>query len=305
MLNFEKRYIIYNIFLGNPKLKLMRKILLFFAALSALYFVRAEVVVKPATYDYKDAIKTVLPDSAALCRAKDSLSQSKVVVDVKPTILREDSVATTAPRDSVLVADSLRIATDSLTLPEKVYFKSVVIRRGGRDRSGKFTEECAAHANALLWKRGIRASGHAYQMPSFFHPVMNGYFRLSLPKMEGYTYAQKFNAIMNFHRRAADYIKKRLDISQLDPKYCYVVNMYYNTSKYMVDFYYAAKEQGTRNYGTHVGVVYYDAESQDWVVEHNIHGNVHRDSLHAVLGGRSNPHKYGVTTIYRTPLPKR
>ena len=67
----------------------------------------------------------------------------------------------------------------------------------------------------------------------------------------------------------------------------------------MLEFFYAARKQGTGNYATHVGVLYYDKKAQAWIVEHNIHGHVHYDALVSVLGGRSNPHKYGVTSISR------
>jgi hypothetical protein len=73
--------------------------------------------------------------------------------------------------------------------------------------------------------------------------------------------------------------------------------MYYATSPYMMQFFYAASKQGTGNYGTHVGVMYYNTEYDIWVVEHNIHGHVHYDALESILGGESNPHKYGVTSI--------
>ena len=101
------------------------------------------------------------------------------------------------------------------------------------------------------------------------------------------------------HRQAADYIKEHLDISKLIPGAYYVVNMYYTTSPYMLQFFYEARKQGTGNYGTHVGVLYYDAEYETWIVEHNIHGHVHYDALESILGGLSNPHKYGVTSISR------
>ena len=67
----------------------------------------------------------------------------------------------------------------------------------------------------------------------------------------------------------------------------------------MLEFFVAAKYQGTGTYGTHGGVLYYDKKAETWIVEHNIHGHVHRDALQSVLGGKSNPRKYGVTSISR------
>lgn len=36
------------------------------------------------------------------------------------------------------------------------------------------------------------------------------------------------------------------------------------------------------------------------MVEHNIHGNIYKDTYDSVLGGRSNPNKYGITAISTT-----
>ena len=218
-----------------------------------------------------------------------------------------------AHKDSVSVVAYKPIENDSLTLSatvgtlsertpaarRKKYFKNVILYGAGRDRFGNFTEECAAHANGRLRKFGIYSYGHSYQIPSHFYPVVNGYAVVDLPSMKNRNGYEQVIAIMNLHRQASDYIKENFDISTLIPGEYYVVNMYYSTSPHMVEFYNAARIQRTYNYGTHVGVLYYDKKSEDWVVEHNIHGDVHRNSLRSVLGGRSNPHKYGVTTIYR------
>lgn len=201
--------------------------------------------------------------------------------------------------DSVVVA-SLKPASDSVrSILRNGQFKSVIIWKGGRDRFGNFTEECAAHANGRLRKFGIYSYGHAYQIPSHFHPVVNGYLNVKIPNLSKLDSMRKFVAVLDTHRRASDYIRDNFDIATLNTKCYYVVNMYYCTSPHMLEFFVAARNQGTNNYGTHVGVLYFDKKSQDWVVEHNIHGNVYRNSLKTVIGGRSNPHKFGVTTIYR------
>lgn len=68
---------------------------------------------------------------------------------------------------------------------------------------------------------------------------------------------------MNFHRIAADKIKENIDKSQLDITQNYVINMYYNTSPHMVDFYNDAIKNDTKNYGTHVGRLFYDKDQKD------------------------------------------
>lgn len=196
--------------------------------------------------------------------------------------------------------DSLSVATEKPA--EKVApgaYKSKTIKWGGRDRYGRFTDQCAAHVNGRLQKFGYYSQGHAYQIPYHYPSVINGYLKAKIPDLSTISPEKRASAVLNMHREASDYVKKHLDISKLVPGKYYVVNMYYTTSPYMLEFFYAAKEQGTYNYGTHVGVLYYNTEYQTWIVEHNIHGHVHYDALVSILGGLSNPHKYGVTSISR------
>lgn len=196
--------------------------------------------------------------------------------------------------------DSLSVAAEKPA--EKVApgaYKNKTIKWSGRDRYGRFTDQCAAHVNGRLKKFGYYSQGHAYQIPYHYPSVINGYLKAKIPDLSTISPEKRASAVLNMHREASDYVKKHLDISKLVPGKYYVVNMYYTTSPYMLEFFYAAKEQGTYNYGTHVGVLYYNTEYQTWIVEHNIHGHVHYDALVSILGGLSNPHKYGVTSISR------
>ena len=196
--------------------------------------------------------------------------------------------------------DSLSVAAEKPA--EKVApgaYKNRTVKWGGRDRYGRFTDQCAAHVNGRLKKFGYYSQGHAYQIPYHYPSVINGYLKAKIPDLSTISPEKRASAVLNMHREASDYVKKHLDISKLVPGKYYVVNMYYTTSPYMLEFFYAAKEQGTYNYGTHVGVLYYNTEYQTWIVEHNIHGHVHYDALVSILGGLSNPHKYGVTSISR------
>ena len=196
--------------------------------------------------------------------------------------------------------DSLDVVTEKVdTTDVDKIFENKVVKWGGRDRYGRFTDQCAAHVNGRLAKVGYYSQGHAYQIPSYFPSIINGYKNVTIPDLSKVSAQQRFYTVLNMHREAADYVKGHLDISKLVPGKYYLVNMYYSTSPYMLQFFYAAKQQGTGNYGTHVGVLYYNAEYETWVVEHNIHGHVHYDALETILGGASNPHKYGVTSISR------
>lgn len=184
------------------------------------------------------------------------------------------------------------------TVPNKP-FESVVVKWAGRNRYGKYTSQCAAHVNGRLTKAGHYSNGHAYQILSRFPSVINGYKSVEIPNLSKLSSEKRAPAVLKMHRQAADYVKEHLDISKLIPGKYYVVNMYYTTSPYLLQFFYSARKQGTGTYGTHVGVLYYDTEAEAWVVEHNIHGHVHYDALVSILGGASNPHKYGVTSISR------
>ena len=217
---------------------------------------------------------------------------------------------TDSPRiDTIFIARNLPTtqSVDSLSVAaekpaEEVApgaYKNKTIKWSGRDRYGRFTDQCAAHVNGRLKKFGYYSQGHAYQIPYHYPSVINGYLKAKIPDLSTISPEKRASAVLNMHREASDYVKKHLDISKLVPGKYYVVNMYYTTSPYMLEFFYAAKEQGTYNYGTHVGVLYYNTEYQTWIVEHNIHGHVHYDALVSILGGLSNPHKYGVTSISR------
>ena len=202
-----------------------------------------------------------------------------------PTIQSVDSLSVAAERPAEKVAPGA--------------YKNRTVKWGGRDRYGRFTDQCAAHVNGRLKKFGYYSQGHAYQIPYHYPSVINGYLKAKIPDLSTISPEKRASAVLNMHREASDYVKKHLDISKLVPGKYYVVNMYYTTSPYMLEFFYAAKKQGTYNYGTHVGVLYYNTEHQTWIVEHNIHGHVHYDALVSILGGLSNPHKYGVTSISR------
>lgn len=187
------------------------------------------------------------------------------------------------------------IGSDTTNKP----YESTMVKWAGRDRYGKYTSQCAAHANGCLKRAGYYSQGHAYQIPARFPSVINGYKKVKIPDLSKLVWEQRASAVMDMHRQAADYVKEHLDISKLVPGAYYVVNMYYTTSPYMLQFFYSARKQGTGNYGTHIGVLYYSTKSKTWIVEHNIHGHVHYDALVSILGGLSNPHKYGVTSISR------
>ena len=140
--------------------------------------------------------------------------------------------------------------------------KKIILKGQAKDHNGNFTTECAAYVNGQLSKDGIESYGNAYHIPAQFKSVMNGYDHVELPsgKMTGYSSADSTSTIMNAHRAASDYLKQNFDESQLDPEQNYVVNMYYNSSPHMNEFYQNAEKDKTNNYGTHVGKLYHDPQ---------------------------------------------
>lgn len=169
-----------------------------------------------------------------------------------------------------------------------------------KDQNNNYTEECATYTNAELNKRGIESYGNAYQILNQFRSKYNGYPR-ELPNFkEDKTARDSIATIMNYHRAASDNIKENFDKSKLNPNQTYVVNLYYNKSPYILDFYKETVKDNTNTYGTHVGHLYFDKDQNDWVVEHNIHGNVYKDKFDNILGGYSNPNNYGITAISTT-----
>jgi hypothetical protein len=242
---------------------------------------------------------------SALQNRSDSTTWERTPIRINiPDKISVDSILLALRTYNTIEADSLstsaEVPTETLdSIVSDKRYKNHMAKWAGRDRYGRFTDQCAAHVNGRLKKFGYYSQGHAYQIPYHYPSVINGYLKAKIPDLSTISPEKRASAVLNMHREASDYVKKHLDISKLVPGKYYVVNMYYTTSPYMLEFFYAAKEQGTYNYGTHVGVLYYNTEYQTWIVEHNIHGHVHYDALVSILGGLSNPHKYGVTSISR------
>ena len=241
-----------------------------------------------------------MQDTTEIETFRNMMLESFIAADSTVKSRRAEMAAAIEANNTAMIdADSLGVVAEEnlMPVPNKPY-EGKVVKSGGRDRYGKYTIQCAAHANGRLTKAGHYSQGHAYQIVSHFPSVINGYSNVSIPNLSKVSPEQRFATVLKMHLRAADYVKENLDISKLVPGKYYLVNMFYRTSPYMLQFFYAGRKQGTGNYGTHVGVLYYSTEHEAWIVEHNIHGDVYFDALVSILGG-SNPHDYGVTSISR------
>ena len=242
-------------------------------------------------------IASIKADSTFIDRC---LEDAATVVETRRNTYKQRLDSLSVANNRPIDVDSIRIATEeSVSEVAENQLHKKVVKWGGRNRYGKFTDQCAAHANGRLARAGYYAQGHAYQVVSYFPSVINGYSKVNVPDLTKVSAKQRFSTVLNMHYEAADYVKEHLDISKLVVGKYYIVNMYYRTSPYMLEFFYAARRECTRNYGTHVGVLYYSTDYETWIVEHNIHGHVYYDALEAILGGRTNPLKYGVTSISR------
>lgn len=165
------------------------------------------------------------------------------------------------------------------------------------DRLGNKTLECATFSNTWMRNNGINAGGDAYQVGRHYSPVVNGYDGMNFQR--GASNAQ----IMNYHRQAADKVQQNLDTLALQKGHMYPVNMYYNTSPHMQEFYNKSLDENTGTPGTHTGVLYNNGTQ--WMVGHNIHGTILNNPVSDVLGGKSNPHKYGITAVYDAGATKQ
>ena len=176
-------------------------------------------------------------------------------------------------------------------------FAGIQIPKTPVDRLGNRTLECATFSNTWMRNNGIKAGGDAYQVGRHYSPVINGYDGINLQR--GVSNKQ----IMDYHRQAADKVQQNLDTLSLQKGHMYPVNMYYNTSPHMQEFYNKALDENTKTPGTHTGVLYNNGNQ--WMVGHNIHGTILNNPVSEVLGGKSNPHKYGITAVYDAGATKQ
>lgn len=176
-------------------------------------------------------------------------------------------------------------------------FKGIQIPTTPVDRLGNKTLECATFSNTWMRNNGIKAGGDAYQVGRHYSPVINGYDGINLQR--GVSNKQ----IMDYHRQAADRVQQNLDTLSLQKGHMYPVNMYYNTSPHMQEFYNKSLDENTKTPGTHTGVLYNNGNQ--WMVGHNIHGIILNNPVSEVLGGKNNPNKYGITAVYDAGATKQ
>lgn len=279
----------------------MKKTMMHISALVTMLFVSGGMLNMASTAYAQELTIDHTQQDTTIVKLDDLYKLAYLNITAEP---RVDYIYVAKPKPVAKVAETPGVAAEEpaeevvAAVPNKPY-ERVIVKWAGRNRYGKYTDQCAAHANGRLTRAGYYSNGHAYQIPAHFPSVINGYKSVKIPDLSKVSSDKRYATVLNMHRQAADYVKENLDISKLVPGKYYVVNMYYSTSPYMLQFFYSARKQGTGNYGTHIGVLYYNTEHEAWIVEHNIHGHVYYDALVSILGGFSNPNKYGVTSISR------
>ena len=146
----------------------------------------------------------------------------------------------------------------------------------------KHTSPQCAHFVNRYFKRE-RGGGNAWTH-DYVKPYINGYEGITLKDRKGNSYQNHYS----YNLDAAENLKKKLDISKLNPKQSYVANMYVNLSPWD----YKSRKGNSYSQGTHTGVLLHNGK--DWVVRHNFHGNIMEDPLKDLLGSN---YDIGVTSI--------
>lgn len=148
-------------------------------------------------------------------------------------------------------------------------------------------EHCAQYGNCVLRDKGYISNGHAWTRHGNQKTIYSGYNVANRPK----TYDR--DAVVKYNLEAANNVVNNFDFNTLDKNSVYTVGMFYKGSP--------AQEQaynegvgGVAN--THTGNLFWNPETNSWVVEHNIHGTAYTNEVRDVIGTRG---AYGITGIYK------
>lgn len=166
-------------------------------------------------------------------------------------------------------------------------------------RTGLPTRECAMFANSILtddpnYEEGW---GHAWTRSMLDEYLINGYDHLGA-KPDTYN----LNKILKRNNDAADYVLNNIPMGDLNKNQIYKAHMYYTNSKKHQQAY-DEGENGITS--THTGNMFYNHNTDQWEVVHNIDGNVYLNNLTDILGG-NNKLGFGITAIslaQKTPKP--
>lgn len=168
----------------------------------------------------------------------------------------------------------------------------------------QYTSECAEYANQELaaFKGGTYykgTAGDAWTRIMNGDEIQSGYDDLEDFKETWNPFDNETKRKYQYSLKAADAFEKKFDINSLRPGEVYMANMYFKGSPNVDKAFdngtgIRGKHKATR--GTHTGNIYFDSNTGEWRISHNIHGREHNESIKDVLGGN---HRYGVTAISR------
>ena len=157
------------------------------------------------------------------------------------------------------------------------------------DNTGQLTEQCAQWANDQHRSAGRELYGNAWNQTGS-RILASGY-----SKNHRDVNIDDVNDLHLYNLEAAErFAQSGFDFSKLDPSKSYIAHMYYNTRTGKPS---PATQEAHRNglngiTSTHVGVL--KNVDGNWVVEHNIHGNVYRNNASDLMGTN---YQYGLTAI--------
>ena len=111
---------------------------------------------------------------------------------------RIDSIFLEIKRVATSVADSTDVAEEPAEeVASDKRYQNKLVKWGGRDRYGRFTDQCAAHVNGRLKRAGYYSQGHAYQSPYYFPSIINGYTKVEIPDLSQMSAERRFSAVLN------------------------------------------------------------------------------------------------------------
>lgn len=178
-------------------------------------------------------------------------------------------------------------------------------KRNGEDDfrlSEANTKQCASFQNSFFRIIGKNITGNAWKLNGVTN-LFNGYTDNEAPfvmdeyvNMNNRGRKQYREQINQWNHKAAENFKQKFNFENLNKNKSYIVNMYYDNSKYQDDAIIDNKDSVNPVFGSHTGILEYDPDNNKWVVTHNITGRVHIDYVDDIFNGN---YKYGITAVFK------
>lgn len=187
----------------------------------------------------------------------------------------------------------------------ELIFITLEKKRNGEDDfrlSEANTKQCATFQNNFFRIIGNNITGNAWKLNGVTN-LFNGYTDNEAPfvmseyiNMNERGRKQYREQINQWNHKAAENFKQKFNFENLNKNKSYIVNMYYDNSKYQQDAIIDNKDSVNPVFGSHTGILEYDHDNNKWVVTHNITGRVHIDYVDDIFNGN---YKYGITAVFK------